>query len=165
MKTLGVILIMLSAHTAHSTTIKEVFAGIKKGQEVCFGREYTTAHLKAHPQQTVKKITAKIGRTNDEFPSFPYLRLEIYQNKGPKKKLSQFLACHENNGEVMCSVDCDGGSVNILSRKKSSLLIQNNGVNLSAGCGSEDAGDLEEFIFLDNQKGGDDLFKMDLQKC
>lgn len=81
----------------------------------CFERDYSDAHLAGQPKQVVKWIRVHVhedsyGDTvvdmNVEFARQGHVLASGHAGA----VLDQTLHCWDSNGEIGCSVDCDGGS-------------------------------------------------------
>ncbi len=133
------------------------FVGITTDQPVCYGREYSPAHLKAKPKQTVKKIQAKLEIIPEYNQNVLNLEVTLRGEKNQYTNYRSIFSCFlDDGGKYRCGIDCDGGSVKISMSSKNELVISvENGFILSGGCGSE-----EKDVFLQAVLGGDDKFVM-----
>jgi len=112
----------------------------------CYAREYSQAHLQAHPKQVARSLTMKIhDQTHGEFTNrFAYLVVD-FANRGHVKRdghgaqrLDQSLICWENGeGLTGCSVECDGGSFSVTRETDSAMTIatQTLWMGDTEGCG------------------------------
>lgn len=153
----------LMSFAAQATSIEQVFGPLgRHDTKACFGKDYTQAHLKKFPKQTVKtiRVLLSVDKTYDSNS----LEILVTQKKAPGKNLRQGLDCVQYDGKVHCHVDCDGGSVKIDEFRNDKMLLVNEGLLLKGGCGEEE----DESIYLENEKGGDDVFalaKLPLSQC
>ena len=145
---------LLLCFSAHAMTVQEVFGTLPEGG-TCFTRSYSAAHLARNPLQTVKDITIKLTRTSPWTSNEgEFMQVLVHQKKSPRKALRQAMSCFESGGEVICAVDCDGGSMVVNALKDGKLTITNNNLTLKSGCGEDE----DETIFLETKTGGDDTF-------
>lgn len=112
----------------------------KDGALSCWSRVYDAAHLKSHPRQNVTAMNFAISYAAEsaEFAEQYSFLLQaelrdgrIGANTGP---------CSEDNGQIMCGVECDGGYVMVEPRSGGSVLLdlETSGyIYLEGGCGSE----------------------------
>ncbi|WP_413287931.1 hypothetical protein [Bdellovibrio sp. HCB337] len=129
----------------------DIFAKVTPEQPVCYGREYSTAHLKSAPKQTVQKFQAKLEKNND---GTKIMSVEVTL-KGHKHQFTNYRAyfvCEDNN---RCYIECDGGSVQLSKANDGRLAIENNNFVLEGGCDGD--GETETRI-LEAIAGGDDKF-------
>jgi hypothetical protein len=138
-------------------------------QPVCYGREYSSAHMEKSDKQTVKRMDIQFYREKD-FPNTLLMRLKVdvkkesgYRDIGDGKKsyyittrpYSNTLVCDTYDGKFGCYIECDGGSVGFEGGFGTTTKLVNKGVTVEGGCGEE--GDT---IWLDAVKGGDDYFTL-----
>ena len=149
--------------------LADAFAGVTVNKPACFTRSYDAGHLRSHPKQTVQRIKIKLRQWKYSRQSEPTPMLAIQvKRKGQKKVWTNNIACmdYDQSKNVLCAVECDGGSVEILSRNaQGELVLKNNGVLLYGGCG---AGEGQKTIYLESREGGDDVFRLnqdDEQAC
>jgi hypothetical protein len=149
--------------------LEDAFAGVTVNKPACFTRTYGSTHLRNHPKQTVRRIKIKLRQWKFSRQSEPTPMLAIQvKRKGENKVWTNNIACMDNreSKSVLCAVECDGGSVEILSRNaQGELVLKNNGVLLYGGCGADQG---QETIILETRKGGDDVFQLkqdDEQAC
>ncbi len=98
----------------------------------CYTREYTQAHLDAHPDQVTRSLTMMIHDQQDgEYMTrFAYLVVD-FANQGHVKRdghgaqtLDQQLICfNTRDGKQGCGVECDGGSFLVTGETDSTLTI------------------------------------------
>lgn len=151
--------LLASLPAVAATNMAEIFSDVDLDSPVCFIREYSRAHLRSKPSQTVERIKIKLKLMKypeaDEATSL--LAIQV-KRKNETGVWTNNIACFddEENKTVRCSVECDGGSVEVLSRTASGkMILQNNGVILHGGCGEE-----EKTMFLESVPGGDDVFHL-----
>ncbi len=132
---------------AQATSVNEVFGP----ESACYTRSYSAAHLKSHPKQTVKNMRVNLFMNHET----PNIKVEVVQTSG--RKLTQWMACFDSNGKVICPVECDGGSMEIEGIEEGTLGLKNKGLIMSGGCG-EDGEEIS--VYLKSLKGGDDYFNL-----
>lgn len=151
-------LLILAALLISQTTLasESLLEKIKTSNEpTCYGREYSEAHLKNHPEQTVQKVRAKLVHEK-EYDS-QWMTLEVTL-KGEKNIHTNYKAAFVYTKESNTwAIECDGGNIKADLNKKGNLVINNNGFVLDGGCGS---GEESEYLFLKNIAGGDDVFEL-----
>lgn len=146
------ILAPLHAGSEEEIPFSRLLSEVTVEQPICFGREYSDSHLRAHPLQTVALFRAKLSKQEGSDGSF--LEVEMVR-KGEKlrhKLWRQFLLC-EDNGR--CAVECDGGSVTLSGTPGGGLGLRNDRFVIEGGC---EGG--AEPVMLDNKRGGDDFFRL-----
>lgn len=137
-------------------------AEVTYGQPQCYGREYSETHMKGAPLQTVKKMDVKFYKYNEtEEGILLDISTEIKKDGSYKPYSTSMFCTKESKTSLRCGIECDGGSAVISWNVKtvgSEILLTNNGFVMYGGCGE----DVEEddMIWLDNLKGGDDVFKL-----
>jgi len=143
-------------------------------KEACFGRDYDASHLAAHLQQRVTSLYLFRDFTPDpnaevEYESPATLRdndgsdgrinLDAYVRLRDRKGVytNTFSCSHGDGGDVLCAIDCDGGSFRLSSRGDG-LELHNEGFVVVGGCGaSETDQSHEEHV----QPGADDkIFRL-----
>lgn len=85
----------------------------------CYERNYTQAHLAKNPNQVVAQIALRFGKSDTETVA---LMSVLTANQGHAQKagnggklFEQFLLCSATNGDNWrCSVECDGGSLEVV---------------------------------------------------
>lgn len=140
--------------------LSQAFTDVTLEKPACFTRSYSADHLRRHPRQTVQQIKIKLrqwqyGERANEVS--PVLAIQVKRKK-ENKVWTNNITCMDNEEKktVLCAVECDGGSVEILARDADGkMILKNNGVLLYGGCG---AGEDQETIFLQSRPGGDDVF-------
>lgn len=136
----------------------EVLSQASAAQPICFGREFSSAHLDAHPRQLVKEIRAKIVKDPTAVADYNYIEINAVL-KGEKnfyKLYRAYLVCDAAAGE--CAVECDGGKIKVAGFKDGSLEIVNEGFLLEGGCGAAPSA---KSLVLKPSRGGDDVFHLD----
>ena len=131
---ISISLILLASSHASANPIK------KDGSPQCYGREYSEAHMQAHPQQTVKSMKAKfyISEQNKAYENpVAFLDLDLQVKKTVKsedgdyvtyKPYTSGMVCDsqmklegddlkdfkksygKSAGYIQCYIECDGGS-------------------------------------------------------
>lgn len=145
------------AHAADKLPFDSLLKEATPEQPICFGREYSEAHLKKAPAQKVKQIRVKLENTPDAGEGYSFLHVDAVL-KGDKNRFKlwrQLFVCENSTGR--CGVECDGGSVNLWGLKDGKLALQNNGFVLEGGC---DGDGETETVMLEPTRGGDDLFQL-----
>lgn len=172
MKMLLGVLVFLSSN-AFAATVDSVTVD----QPVCFGREYSEKHMAKAPLQTVKKMSVKIRK----FPEADGGSLVMDVSALIKKDITEknedgttytystykpyvsALGCSKTSSTTLeCYIDCDGGSAALTWDVKTAgqkVTLINNGFTLYGGCG-EDEADMDNWLFLESVKGGDDVFEL-----
>lgn len=158
------VLFSTSVFASQVSTMRSIFAGVTVKKSACYTRSYDPAHLAAHPKQTVREIKVKLKLGT--FPGYEadaqYMVGIQVKRVNENKRWTNNITCMDSDEGVRCTVDCDGGSVNLVERSTSvaggSLILKNNGVLLYGGCG-EDSEDIET-IFLTAEPNGDDVFNL-----
>ncbi len=161
MKQFLFIAILLSSPAAFAASpyfsFEQVVNQATPTQPVCYGREYSESHLAQNRAQTVKKLRAKIVKSADAGEGYTLLKIDA-ELKGEKNLFKVWRAtmfCQNSSGH--CSIECDGGSVNLRGDSRNgNLLLTNNGFVLEGGCEEEEG----NTVFLSPTKGGDDLFSL-----
>jgi hypothetical protein len=114
----------------------------KDGAVACWSRLYDAAHLKAHPDQQVGAMgfsisyAAETAEFAEQYSFLIEARMrngDVGYNTGP---------CYENEGQIICGVECDGGSVMVRPASDDGsvfLDLETSGyIWLSGGCGVDD---------------------------
>lgn len=138
------------------------------GKPLCYGREYSTNHMKDHPKQTVKKMRIKFSRSRDEVGILMDVQAGILQTPLDPQSDFDIVKPYENTmycassspTSLECGIDCDGGHATVqwdVKTVNDELILKNEGFVLYGGCGDEQEGDM---IWLAPQLGGDDVFKL-----
>ena len=145
------------------------------GQPQCYGREYSEAHMQSNTLQTVKKMDVKFYKYA---PNEPVVLMQVNaQIKRSKtvtnedgstetydviKPYANTLVCDAaGKTQLNCYIECDGGSATVswdVKTVNKQLTFTNKGFIMYGGCG-EDV-DENDWVWLDNKKGGDDVFKL-----
>ena len=136
----------------------EIFKGVTYAQPECYGREYTRAELKSHPNQTVEQIKAKLLKYSvDPAANSNGLKIEVRLAKEEGLNYHAEFSCMESVGQTLCAIECDGGSVVVGQFDEKTMILKSNGFTIKGGCDSEDS---EKTKFLKALKGGDDIFTL-----
>ena len=143
------ILMLLTSQIAFAEDI------VKSNELRCYGREYSSAHLKSHPKQTVQKIQVKF-ENEKEFNS-NWMKLEVTL-KGEENEYINYKAFFVSTGlKNTWGIECDGGRVTASLNNKGNLVLKNEGFILKGGCsGDDDSKD----VYLESIEGGDDTFEL-----
>jgi hypothetical protein len=126
----------------------------KPDERVCFTRSYDAAHLAKNPTQTVSSIKFSLAYVRHDPDKYRkdgqrnyYFKLEVRQRDRPSKTLSVVGDCLPSNGIIHCSVECDGGGIQVKWRDKpNSILIDlaaTGRIRLDNCGGEENSVDLE----------------------
>jgi hypothetical protein len=138
-------------------------------QEICFGRTYDAKHLASHPKQRVTSIHLFRDFTPDTNSELPpddkkslmepdgddgRVNLSAYVRLRDKKGVySNMFSCTKSEkGDVLCGIDCDGGSFR-LKTAGTALDLSNEGFVVVGGCGGNEE-DHANSVFV--QPGQDD---------
>lgn len=99
------------------------------GTRICYRRDYSDEHLKAHPKQAVAGIVFRLSYYRHEpetgYPQgqrFYYFEL-LAKLRGQAKKLEAFGECRTQGDAIGCYVDCDGGGVLVKRRPDNKVLV------------------------------------------
>jgi hypothetical protein len=85
----------------------------------CFARVYDKAHLEKHPDQLVTAVKLHIRKWKDE-KSFEFaLKVKI---RGRNETLHTGGLCHKGESGLSCSVECDGGGINVVPRGDHAMM-------------------------------------------
>ncbi len=137
-------------------------AEVTYGEPQCYGREYTNAHMQKTPLQTVKKMDVKFYKYNQtEEGILLDVTAQIKKDDVYKQYSTSMYCTSESATSLRCGIECDGGSATITWDVKTvgnEILLKNNGFVMYGGCG-EDVSE-EDMIWLEDLKGGDDVFKL-----
>jgi hypothetical protein len=169
------VLFMMSVQVQAATVKIPTLNDVAPGKPVCFGREYSTPHMEAHPKQTVKKMRLKFTRNLFDGKPEEYLGMGIEadivktagydDNKKYQVTTSPYgngMYCQQKGAKLDCSIECDGGHATVswkTSQKDNEITFVNEGLILYGGCDADDDNE-QKWIWLDPKKGGDDIFKM-----
>ncbi len=108
----------------------------------CFARDYSDAHLAGAPQQVVDQIALRIYR-QDGGALVAALRV-LTADQGHVKqwglggqRFDQFLLCGADSDGAYCSVECDGGSMDIIRQDAGGLTFRTRYLMVgdTGGCG------------------------------
>ena len=135
-------------------SFRDLAGAVTPEQPLCFGREYSASHLRAHPLQTVQLLRAKLSKQAGSEGNFLEVEAVLKGDANRFKLFRQFFVCMDDG---TCAVECDGGSVSLAGLRDGGLHLRNNGFVLEGGC---DGGGERETVFLGNKRGGDDLFRL-----
>lgn len=128
----------------------------------CYRRVYDASHLAGHPQQNVRTMTLVVTGSADEGSEPNYaLGLGVTFRKAGTR-FETFGGCGAIGSSAKantahCSVDCDGGAIDVRLRDKKSVLVAiPDGARIwKAGSDGEDADERKRF-------GADDkVFRLD----
>lgn len=163
-----------------AANLDSVFGDVRVNSPACFFKIYSADELRRRPSQSVIQMKVKLRRITAPpedgapatDPGEPILALQVkLRGQNPAKTWTNNITCFNDvrQSSVRCSVECDGGSVEVLERKQKQksgpLVLKNNGVLLYGDCG-DDNGDgqhppgQDDRVFLRRTVGGDDLFTL-----
>lgn len=157
---------ILAAVFSTTAAFANPFENITPENPVCFEREYTEGHMDRHPLQTVKQMTMKYS-TEPRFEGAVLLDIKALIKRPSKKRYtynvySTTMFCSLKTESLECSIDCDGGNATVAwdvqSGDGDEIVFKNKGFVMYGGCGSDV--DMDDTIWLDAKKGGDDVFKL-----
>lgn len=137
---------------AQSASLDHYFSGDRNS---CYQRVYTAAHLKRHPDQTVRSIefkhfpnlwgtTGEDGKVRfDEQTRQVYFSIAV-RFRGSAGLFEESGECSRENGVLRCGIECDGGGFELKARKDGRLLLKTGSwgfrvVGAGGGCGEDDA--------------------------
>jgi len=99
--------------------------------EGCYERAYSQAHLAKNPDQVVAQIAVKFGqKAGDRVAQMSVLTANqghVQASGNGGKLLDQFLYCFASQNSAKtwtCSVECDGGSMEIMRSDAKTLLFR-----------------------------------------
>lgn len=98
-------------------------AALQPGQSLCWARDYDIAHMKAHPGQTITRMSLSISRE----PEIEDLIFIIgVRQRGTTEDWTNSGGCRLGaDGRLDCYIECDGGGFHLKVEKTGSLLLQN----------------------------------------
>jgi hypothetical protein len=107
------------------------FLSPRPGERICFARTYDAAHLAKHPKQTVSLIKFSLAYYQHEPDQYRkdgqrnyYFKLVVRQRNRKGKALTTVGDCFPGDGVIHCSVECDGGGIQVKWRDRpNSILI------------------------------------------
>jgi hypothetical protein len=116
------------------------------GNKACYSRAYDAAHMKAHPQQriTAMKFLLSVA-AYDPKPADATKPEDLYYytfamsvtRRGDKRLLHAAGDCNSGDN-ILCAVDCDGGSVTLDKMPPANSLIvrlnNENGITMFHDC-------------------------------
>jgi hypothetical protein len=85
----------------------------------CFARVYDEAHLAKHPDQLVTAVKLHIRKwTEEKYVEFA-LKVKV---RGRNETLHTGGLCQKGESGLSCSVDCDGGGINVVPRGDHAMM-------------------------------------------
>jgi hypothetical protein len=119
---------------------QDLAVAARDGESGCWRRDYDPAHLAAHPDQQVTAMALAIVYRDrgDGLPYYAY-GLEASLRDGWRGMAQS--TCHPYGAVLRCSVDCDGGGVDVSRRDNGDVLVDLEAVGyivLTGGCGAEE---------------------------
>lgn len=162
------LLLFLSLAGFSAAVQAEIAGRVSVQQPVCYGRDYTQAHMDAHPLQSVQQLRLMFYRLADA-PETLFMDVQAKllrpargsAKAGQTQILKNFkseMMCNESGNSLKCFIDCDGGSAEIrwnVHNVRREITFENQGFVLEGGCGDE-----RELVILEPRQGGDDIFKL-----
>ncbi len=146
--------------SASGPKVADGFKNVTDVKPACFGREYSRAELKAHPNQSVSQIKAKLVKYSaDPGIESGGLVIEVRLKGEGGLNYHSEMSCQDLKGQFFCAVECDGGSVVVAQLDRASMTLKSNGFLIHGGCDGGE-GDGSKARFLKAMAGGDDVFKL-----
>jgi hypothetical protein len=89
----------------------------------CFTRTYDRAHLARHPDQLVTAVKLRIYRRPPDKPDLADVLFDVqFKVRGKNKPLINTGLCVPEAGGLRCSIECDGGGVNVIPRARDAMM-------------------------------------------
>jgi len=86
----------------------------------CFVRTYDKAHLAGHPDQLVTAVKLHIIKWKEDESYFEFaLKVKV---RGRNETLHTGGLCRGEASGLSCSVDCDGGGINVVPRGDHAMM-------------------------------------------
>jgi len=121
--------IALMTSAAHADAdIKTLFANAKghtPSGYVCFARIYDDAHMKAHPQQYVRKIRL-LAAYDDEMKDLRSVSLTLeamFRNRKAALRLGGGCDLVAGDEPTQCPIGCDQGQIEVKLRDRDTLIM------------------------------------------
>ena len=178
MRRMGIVAVVLALQPAAASAQGSITAGEKSSplashlplqKEACFGRVYDGKHLATHPRQRVTSLLLFRDFTPDTNAEYPpddrqallgpdgedgRVNLSAYVRLRDRKGVySNSFSCNKSDkGDVICGIDCDGGSFR-LKAAGAGLDLVNEGFVVVGGCGGNEE-DQANSVFV--RPGSDD---------
>ncbi len=113
----------------------------------CFARQYSQAHMAAHPKQKVDYILLNHATAPQEKAWFGEIPLErparvlrlLVHVKGQPQNWEEFAGCELEGRAVNCSMECDAGQFSVTIRDDGKLLLKPAGEMWFTDCDAGDA--------------------------
>jgi hypothetical protein len=121
-------------------------AGAAERVAGCFARAYDRAHLAKHPDQIITAVKLLIKNADSSYYTH-YFSLQ-FKVRGKNESLRTEGSCREDGPVLKCSVECDGGGVNVVHRARDVMMYLDR-ISVAA-CGKDIIEEGEEL------KGGKD---------
>lgn len=122
------------------------------GRRVCYARNYSAEHLKAHPKQKVTEIQFRLAYHRHDPDDYApqgqrnYYFAVLAKLRGQQDALTSMGECVPYEGQVSCGVDCDGGGF-VATRKPPDQILISLGdggrLRMTRGCDESGSVDLE----------------------
>ncbi|MEQ1716122.1 MAG: hypothetical protein ABL907_09085 [Hyphomicrobium sp.] len=135
------------------TLYQSHFAGLANGTP-CYARSYTAEHLKAHPEQKVRKIELDMDRTNAAGKPMTEEAMELgfgVQLKTSPEWYTNVAICKSAGAEIQCFLEGDGGRFRLTAAEDGALKLETGDYGIAME-GTKD------FIDLPGDKGDDRVF-------
>ena len=128
-----------------------------QAEELCYGREYSAAHLAKHPDQLVTAMQLKIY-DEPKFTPPKGWAIKVFK-RGRKDAVLAAGLCGEaqrpGRSHLHCFGECDGGSFEVQFTGTNEMLLRLDRLRVSSECGGEE--EVEELL-----SGVDDkVFRLD----
>lgn len=124
----------------------------RHGEHACFARAYDSAHLAAHPDQTVTAMEFRIAyfrwESDDLYPLGQrnyYFALRA-KRRGEASELTAMGECTPLGEGIGCGVDCDGGGIRVSRDVDGTVLVdlgEDGRIRMTPGCGDEETGAID----------------------
>ncbi|WP_395539937.1 hypothetical protein [Neotabrizicola sp. sgz301269] len=139
----------LAAATAEARSPRDLIFG---GEEACYLRSYSIAHLAGHPAQRVRWI-ALAPRPEESDARFQAVTLSL-RLRGADEIYSSVAYCENEGGQMYCEMEGDGGAFSLEPREGAVLVKVS-----SLGMAFEGA---QDFIEISGVQGDDRSFLLSL---
>ncbi len=112
------------------------------GEESCFVREYSPAHLEAHPAQILTKVAVHF-EAPAEYPDQLWATI-LGKKRGTKRVYQNGGSCVLKHHELRCMIECDGGNFALRVKGDESLWLEI--IDQVALVGCDDQGEPVEYL-------------------
>lgn len=107
--------------------------------EGCFVRNYDAAHLATHVNQLVTN-TRLVVRRSETNSAYSYNFILEFMMRGRTKPLRTEGSCRKEGKSFNCSVECDGGGVNVVPFSTHAMMYLDSIRMVDCDTGSENPG-------------------------